>query len=74
MKMVLIPAGDFTMGSNVRFPFEKPPHKVRVTKRFYLGEYHVTVGQFRKFVEQSKFDAGTDEGEELAERLPWSDR
>ena len=34
---------------------------MRVTKRFYLGEYHVTVGQFRKFVEQSKFDAGTDE-------------
>ena len=57
MKMVLIPAGEFTMGSNDNEDSddEKPPHRVRITKPFYLGQFHVTVGQFRQFVEQSGY-------------------
>ena len=30
---------------------EKPAHRVRITRGFYLGKYEVTVGQFRRFVE-----------------------
>jgi formylglycine-generating enzyme required for sulfatase activity len=30
---------------------ELPQHKVRITRPFYLGQYEVTVGQFRQFVE-----------------------
>ncbi len=57
MKMVLIPAGEFTMGSNDNEDSdnEKPPHRVRITKPFYLGQFHVTVGQYRQFVEQSGY-------------------
>ena len=60
MTMALIPAGEFLMGSpgNDNDPIEKQ-HRVRITKPFWLGMHLVTVGQFRKFVEESKYDAGT---------------
>ena len=29
------------------FNDEHPQHRVRITRRFYLGTYHVTRGQFR---------------------------
>ena len=57
MKLTLIPSGEFTMGS-AEYDDEKPPHRVRITKPFYLGTYHVTVGQFRQFVNDSGHDAG----------------
>jgi len=60
MKMVLIPAGEFTMGDQMGNRNEKPAHKVRITSPFYLGQHEVTVGQFRKFVEDSKYVPGTD--------------
>ena len=71
MEMVLIPGGEFKMGSGESadetaaffnktygenmlraevFEDEHPQHRVRITKPFYLGTYHVTRGQFRQFV------------------------
>ena len=29
---------------------ERPQHKVRITKSFYIGASNVTVGEFRQFV------------------------
>ncbi|KRB83865.1 formylglycine-generating enzyme family protein [Noviherbaspirillum sp. Root189] len=73
MTFVLIPAGEFMMGSDEspeslarsypqydqkRFKDlsdEAPVHKVRITQGFYLGQYEVTVRQFRRFVEQSGY-------------------
>jgi formylglycine-generating enzyme required for sulfatase activity/serine/threonine protein kinase len=59
MKLVLIPAGKFLMGSpdsdkNV-WDNEKPQHQVMITQPFYLGATEVTVGQFRRFVEQTGY-------------------
>jgi formylglycine-generating enzyme required for sulfatase activity len=50
MEMVLIPAGEFPMGSpdsdKNAHSDEKPQHRVRITKPFYLGKYPVTQEQW----------------------------
>jgi len=51
LEMVLIPAGEFKMGSldsdQQAYPDEKPQHRVRITKPFYLGKYLVTQEQWQ---------------------------
>jgi formylglycine-generating enzyme required for sulfatase activity len=42
---------------------ERPQHRVRITKPFYLGTYHVTRGQFRRFVENSGYKTDAEKGE-----------
>ncbi len=50
LEMVLIPAGEFMMGSpdsdKDAYSDEKPQHRVRITKPFYLGKYLVTQEQW----------------------------
>jgi formylglycine-generating enzyme required for sulfatase activity/Leucine-rich repeat (LRR) protein len=50
MEMVLIPAGEFMMGSpesdGIAASNAKPQHRVRITKAFYLGKYEVTQEQW----------------------------
>ena len=50
LEMVLIPAGEFLMGSpdsdKDASTDEKPQHRVRITKPFYLGKYLVTQEQW----------------------------
>ena len=48
--MVLIPAGDFQMGSNIGDPDEKPVHTVYVDA-FYMDIHEVTNAQYRLFVD-----------------------
>lgn len=58
MRFVRILPGEFTMGSP---PTEKDrgdsenQHPVRITRGFWLGKYEVTVGQYRRFVEESGY-------------------
>ena len=47
--MVLVPAGEFTMGSEQGDDDEQPVHRV-VLERFYLDTFEVTNGRFAKFV------------------------
>jgi formylglycine-generating enzyme required for sulfatase activity len=69
LKLVYIPAGSFTMGSpsseNQRDNDEGPQHRVRISKGFYMGQGEVTVGQFRRFLEEAGYR--TD-----AEKEGWS--
>ena len=75
LTMVLIPPGEFEMGSTeaeqARFleeakaendrtaieqiPTEGPQHRVRITRAFRLGCHEVTVGQFRRFVDETEY-------------------
>jgi formylglycine-generating enzyme len=32
------------------------PHEVRITRPFYMGAYEVTIGQFKRFVEDAHFE------------------
>jgi formylglycine-generating enzyme required for sulfatase activity len=62
MKLAKIPAGEFLMGApesdKDAQPDEKPQHKVKITKPFYMGVYTVTVGQFRAFIKDSGHEIG----------------
>ena len=57
MKMALIPAGEFMMGSSDGGADERPPHRVGITKPFCVGQHEVTVGQFRRFIDESGYTA-----------------
>jgi formylglycine-generating enzyme len=48
--MVLVPAGEFTMGSEQGDDDEQPVHRVFIDS-FYLDTFEVTNGRFAKFVE-----------------------
>ncbi|MGZ3387065.1 MAG: SUMF1/EgtB/PvdO family nonheme iron enzyme [Isosphaeraceae bacterium] len=59
MKFTLIKAGGFLMGSpdtdKDAEDAEKPQHRVRITRPFYLGVHEVTRGQFRRFVDDTGY-------------------
>ena len=58
-EMRLIPAGSFGMGDHFnqgRDP-ERPVHRVE-QDAFYMDSYEVTVGQFKQFVEEGRYDYG----------------
>jgi sulfatase modifying factor 1 len=58
MEFVRIPAGEFLMGlpdDGVVVLEERPRHRVRISRGFCLGRYHVTRGQFRRFVEDAGY-------------------
>lgn len=58
MKLVRIPAGEFTMGAvGDELAKEKatPAHKVKLTKPYYLGRTEVTKGEFAKFVAATNY-------------------
>jgi formylglycine-generating enzyme len=45
------------------FTCEHPRHRVRITRPFYLGTYHVTRGQFRQFVSDTSHKTDAEKGE-----------
>jgi formylglycine-generating enzyme len=71
VQLTLIPAGEFQMGStqaqldqlmHADATFEKetadhdkPQHRVRITRPFYIGTCEVTKGQFRQFVDDMNY-------------------
>jgi formylglycine-generating enzyme required for sulfatase activity len=75
MELVLIPAGEFMMGSpdsdNYAIEDEKPQHRVRITKPFYLGKYLVTQEQWRAVMgnNPSRFKSPKNPVEEVS----WDD-
>jgi formylglycine-generating enzyme required for sulfatase activity len=49
MKLVTIPAGEFSMGSNDETPMEQPVSRVRIDRPFMMGATEVTLRQYRQF-------------------------
>jgi formylglycine-generating enzyme required for sulfatase activity len=73
MKLILIPAGKFLMGSpkdekGRDDDDDETQHEVTISKPFYLGKYEVTRGQFRKFVEAEGYET---EAEQKNEANTW---
>jgi formylglycine-generating enzyme required for sulfatase activity len=77
MKLVLIPAGEFLMGSDKAddpdaYRDEQPRHRVRITRPFYLGATEVTQGQYRTVMGRDPSDfKGSDDLP--VEQVSWSD-
>jgi formylglycine-generating enzyme required for sulfatase activity len=58
MPMALVPAGEFTRGSNLAED-ETPLHHVYLNA-FYMDKYEVTVGQYAKYLEVTDMDEPPD--------------
>ena len=61
-EMVVVPAGRFTMGSQVNedghLSDEEPTHPVTIVKPFAVGRLEITLGQYKEFVEATGHKAG----------------
>ena len=66
--MVLVPAGNFTMGSTVGYAGEQPVHTVYLNA-FYIDKYEVTNAQFKSFI-----DAGGYTNQAYWSAAGWSER
>jgi formylglycine-generating enzyme required for sulfatase activity len=49
LKLVGIPSGEFSMGSNNETPAEQPVCRVKIEKPFLMGTTEVTLKQYRQF-------------------------
>ena len=68
-EMVLIPAGEFQMGSNEISSREQPVHPVYVDA-FYMDVHEVTVEQYNQFVRATRHRAPLQPGFFLTDRHP----
>ena len=48
MKFILVPAGSFTMGSNLGFEPERPAHRVTLSRPYYLQSTEVTQAMWKR--------------------------
>jgi formylglycine-generating enzyme required for sulfatase activity len=64
--MILIPAGEFTMGSDSDHENEKPRHKVYLPD-FYISRYPVTNAEFEAFVKTTGYVTAAEEWEKEAD-------
>ena len=75
LELVFVPAGDFLMGKpdsdKDALGSEKPQHRVRITKPFYLGKYLVTQEQWQAVMGEnpSKFKGPKNP----VEQVSWDD-
>lgn len=83
MKFVLIPKGEYLRGSpdsddmsEMGERNEKPQHRVRISKDFYLGQYEVTQAEWKAVMETEpwKIDPAAKEGSDYpAGGIRWDD-
>jgi formylglycine-generating enzyme required for sulfatase activity/tetratricopeptide (TPR) repeat protein len=77
MELVLIPAGDFLMGSpedeEGRDSDEGPRHRVRIGQPFYMGKYEVTQDQWQAVMGENPSYFKDCGGDCPVERVPWED-
>jgi formylglycine-generating enzyme required for sulfatase activity len=61
-KMIVVPAGEYTMGSPASEPNrqanEGPRHRVRIGYSFAISQYTITMGEYARFVADTHHDVG----------------
>jgi len=62
--LVVVPIGSFTMGSPAQEPghrsTEEPQHEVKISLGFALSRDEISVGEFRAFVEDAKYQTDAE--------------
>ena len=51
---------------------ERPAHQVTIIEPFYLGQYEVTIEQFRKFVEATNYSTDAERGNGFPGAFGWN--
>ena len=74
MELVLIPAGEFMMGSpanEAKRGSDESQHRVRITRAFYMGKYEVTQAEYQVVMgtNPSKFKGASNP----VEQVSWND-
>lgn len=73
MKLVHIPAGEFLMGAlpsdTQAIASEFPRHRVAITHSFLLGQYEVTRGQFKRFVDATDYKTEAEKDQRGADGI-----
>jgi formylglycine-generating enzyme required for sulfatase activity len=77
MEFVEIPSGEFLMGcvkSDTKCGNdEKPQHKVKITKSFYIGKFEVTQGEWKKVMGNNPSNFGNCGEDCPVEQVSWND-
>jgi formylglycine-generating enzyme required for sulfatase activity len=71
LEMILIPAGEFLMGDDNGGGDEKPVHRVKITKPFYLGKHPVTQEQWEAVMGNNP--SHFNRSKNPVERVSWDD-
>ena len=53
-KMVWVPAGEFMMGSNDGKADERPVHRVRISRGFWMSKFEVTIAQWLSYCREAR--------------------
>lgn len=76
--MIVVPAGSFTMGGNLRY--EQPLHAVTIAKPFAVGKFEVTTDEFKSFISEAGYASGnyaeppySAQGKYPAINISWDD-
>ena len=72
MEMIYVAPGEFLMGRNNGNEVERPVHKVKLTKGFWLGKYEVTQEQWQS-VMGSNPSVYKGNGKRPVENVSWDD-
>lgn len=71
IELVLVPAGNFKMGSTNGEGWEKPMHEVTINQSFYMGKYEVTQAQWQAVMGSN---SSNFKGDSLpVEDISWND-
>ncbi len=57
--LLWVPQGSFRMGSEDHERNQRPKHRVTFATGYFFGKYEITWGQYRKFCEQTEWEAPT---------------
>jgi formylglycine-generating enzyme required for sulfatase activity len=71
VELRLLPAGTFTMGDAAGESDEKPPHRVTLTRPFYMGVHEVTNAQWKQVMGSVPSEWKDDDVP--VERVSWED-